>query len=485
MDRLTQDFLQFEKEKDLFERKYCGVYYWQVIRLAVGLIICGYEDTNAIPDAIVKKNWKIKEYIALCKNYLTDVFNYYHLKKCDILYFDQGIPYAYRDVDGELVDVYFGCFEYENIYQIQRCYYNEGSRRNPQNPGVGKGLTLPDRLILKIQSMVQSQRYTDLREEEFIRFLCEEIRIKYNKNISADGLIRKVRKICKTYKIYEKYYIKILSKTAPKAIVLHCYYSSDFFILFKIAKEFSIPVIELQHGRTNNHIAYNYLDVSMKGKELPDYLFTYGSFWEKQMQLPVGMKTVTIGNPFLEAMKEKYKNIIPDEKAIVFYTSDFFMDGQVVEKLAVEFCERYGDKGYRIYFKIHPDEAAVWKERYLLLCDSKEIQMADPAMSVYRLFASAKHHVFVYSTVMYEAAKFDVCRYAYNFEGALQNAFDEMQHPLIEKGIVQRIHNAQELEYLVSKGMKTDADFVNELWEPNAKEKGQKALEEIIKRGAK
>lgn len=477
MDRLTQDFLQFEKEKNLFGRKYCGVYYWQIIRLEVRDTIIGSRNMN---DAVQRKKKKIRRYIVLCKDFLNDVINYYHLKKCDILYFDQGIPGAYRNVDGKMKDVYLGYFGYEDKYRFERCYYIKSSKKNPEKPGIGTDLIMPGVLIFKIQSLMNPQKFTDQREEFFIHNLCNEINEKYKKNISADRMIQNVRWLCAIRRIYEKFYRKLLSKTTPKTIIIQCHYDAVLYPLYKIAKEFSIPVIELQHGTVCDHMAYNYFDTSEKGKELPDYLFTYGPFWEKYMQLPAGIKMISIGNPFLEAMKEKYKEAVLNEKAIVFYSSSFFFDGEELEKLAMDFCKKYSDKGYIIYFKFHPGEMTIWKQRYRLLCNCKEIQIVDPAMNVYQLLAYAKHHVFVASTVMYEAMNYDICRYVYMFESDLKDWMLEKQMPLIEKGGGTEFHNAEELKDLIDKGIKSNVTLTDDVWKPNAKKNGQKALKKIL-----
>lgn len=482
MDQIKKNFLEFEKEKRLFERKYCGTYYWQTIRFSIGRLITmtPQGNTNSVSCSVNTNNPGGKRYLALGKDFLKELSNYCHLKKCDILYFDKGMKMAYRDVDGKKEDVYFGYFEYEKKYQVQRCYYVKKNEKNPQKPGIGTDLILPDKLILKVQFLLRKQKYIDQTEEAFIRSLCDEMNVRYNKNISPDKLIKEIRELCITHKTYEKFYSKILKKTTPRVIVVTCHYGPILFPLYNIAKEFSIPVIELQHGLTCSHLAYNYGDVSEKGKELPDYLFTYGAFWEEYMKLPENLKTVQVGNPFLEAMKEKYKHTVLNEKAIVFYSSSFFYDGEELEKLAVDFCKKYSDKGYEIYFKFHPGEMAVWKERYRLLHNCKEIQIIDPSMNIYEIFAFAKHHVFVASTVMYEAMNYDICRYVYTFESDLKSSMLEKQMPLMEKGGGVEFHDAEELEDLINKGVKAEAALTDDIWKPNARENGQKALEKIL-----
>lgn len=477
MDKITQSFMELEKEKGLFKRKYCGIPYWQGIRLKIGWTITGIMATNETVSDTRKGKWRKRS--RLYKDFIKDFLNYCCLKKCDILYFDGGMEGAYRNVDGKQVDVYFGYFGYEDKYQVERCYHIKGNKRNPLKPGIGVDLILPYKLMVKIQSLLNPQKRFDLKEDAFLHILCDEISKKYNKKISADTVIKDIRYNCELHIIYEKYYRKLLKKTVPKVIILKCHYGTAFYPLYKIAKEFSIPVIELQHGHVCNHLAYNYLDTSNEGKELPDYLFTYGDFWNEQIQLPMGTKIVSVGSPFLEAMKVKYKNDTPDERAIVFYSGTFSADGEELEKLAADFYNKYKDKGYKIYFKFHPGEASAWKNKYRILSESKGIQIVDPKLNIYQMFARAKHHVSVMSTVMYEAVSFDICRYIYRFEGLKEDLL-KICAPLVENGGAEKFSNVQELESLINKKTNTEVNFADRMWKHGAKENGQKALKEII-----
>ena len=477
MDKITQDFLKFEVEKALFKRTYCGIPYWQGIRLKIEWTITGSVVTNIAALNTVKRKWGKKN--TLCNDFLKDLLKYFSIKKCDILYFDQGLETAYRNVDGEMKDVYFGYFEFEDRYRVERCYYDNGKKRNPQKPGIGVKLILPYKLLIKIQSLLNPKNNIDSKEDAFIYALCNELNKKYNKDISADILIRQIRYHFELHKIYEKYYKKLLKRTDPKVIVLQCHYSTTLYPLYKVAKEYSIPVIELQHGHVCNHLAYNYLDTSNEGKELPDYLFTYGDFWNEQIHLPVGTKIVSVGNPFLEAMKKKYKDQTPDEKAVVFYSGTFSSDGEELEKLAVDFYKKYSSEGYKIYFKFHPREASVWKNKYHLLADCEGIQIVEPNLNVYQLFSQARHHISAMSTVMYEAVSFDICRYIYSFEGIKENLL-KICAPLVESGGAQKFSNIQELKDLINKKTKTRFDFMDSMWKCGAKENGQKILKEII-----
>ena len=51
---------------------------------------------------------------------------------------------------------------------------------------------------------------------------------------------------------------------------------------------------------------------------------------------------------------------------------------------------------------------------------------------------------------------------------------------LMEKGGGVEFHNAEELEDLINKGVKAKAALTDDIWKPNARENGQKALEKIL-----
>lgn len=477
MDQITRDFLEFEKEKALFEREYCGFSYWQGIRLEIGRGIEGIQKIPVTTEVVTRKK---RNLIAPCRAFLKDIRNYFCLKKCDILYFDQGLEGAYRNINGEMRDVYLDYFGYEDIYRFERCYYITGKKKNAERFGIGTALILPYKLMFRIRKRMNPEKNIDRKEEEFLRNLCNDINIKYKKNISSDILVQNIQYNRELYYAYEKFYKLILKRTHPKTVILQCHYSTILFPLYRIAKKLSVPVIELQHGTVANHLAYLYHEISERGKDLPDYLFTYGHFWEEQMHLPEGMQTITVGNPFLEAMKENNKDGISDEKTIVFYSGSFSSDGKELEKLAVRFCEKYADEGYKIYFKFHPGEAVSWKENYKLLRECKEIHIVEPEMDVYRLFAMARHHICVHSTVIYEAVNFNVRRYVYSMEG-MAEATAEVQQLLIEKGIAQRVCDERELRELIMNKVDEDFDVADEIWKSGAKENGQKALREIMR----
>lgn len=474
MDRIMQDFSELEKSKNLFERTYCGFHYWQGIREVMGWSAISLGKMGVENAA---ESGKRRGISTLCGAFLEEIWNYLCLQRCDVLYCDHG-PVLDRNIDGQMKDIYFDYFCYEDNYRIQRCYVNGRANRR-KKPGIATDLILLDKMIYRIWGMLNKQKYIDLKEEGFISALCDEMNVRWGRNISSDTVIRMIRSYREIYQVYEKYYRRLLKKTHPKAIILQSHYSTVFYPLYKVAKEFSIPVIELQHGLINNHSAYYYLDISDKGKDLPDYLFTYGSFWETEIQLPIEMKPITVGNPFLEAMKEKYKNEVRDEKAIVFYSDQFDMSGKELEKIAVSLCKKCMDKGYKVYFKFHPLEKAVWKDQYKLLQNCKGMQMVESDMNVYRLFAMAKHHVFVMSTTMFEALNFDICRYVCSMQW-VSETMREISLPLRERGVVQEFRSMQELEELISSKKEIKVNSVKEFWKSGAKENGQKALKEII-----
>lgn len=109
---------------------------------------------------------------------------------------------------------------------------------------------------------------------------------------------------------YKYHYIKLLEKLQPRIIFLNtASYGGLDALLVKIAKEIGIKAGEFQHGViTKSHPAYNYGEAVFKSEEyrkyLPNYLLTYGDYWNENMNTPV--KKITIGNPHFWTNYEKY-----------------------------------------------------------------------------------------------------------------------------------------------------------------------------------
>ena len=273
MDKILHDFLVFEKEEQLFERKYLGVYYWQSTRLSISRKL-QKQDVKAI-DSPLQTESRFARIMNRLQGIGFDFINWLHLKQADILYFDEQL---YRNVDGRAVDIYFDYWKFEDKYTIQRCYQCSGITTKGFK-GHGIGVTIPDfwhdivAIYLNVLNKLQ-----DVNEDKEIIKICKKINDKFGTDIVTRDVIERVRDYAIIEKVYQKYYLRLLKKVRPQAIFVECHYMMNLFPLYNVAKKCNIPVIELQHGLTCYNDAYNYKDISSIGKALPDYFFRMESF---------------------------------------------------------------------------------------------------------------------------------------------------------------------------------------------------------------
>lgn len=472
MDEILRDFLEFEKDEELFARKYKGVYYWQCIRFDIvnAVLYKGEMAENSQKEN--SKAYIVKAAVTLLKFALLDIKAAKLLKKQDILYFDQQ---NFRYVDSKQRDSYFDFFEFNNQYSVQRCFYETDRRKESiaNDREIGVSIAGLAHGVLYELSKIVPKVCNDSDEDRFINELCDKIFRKFDVVISAKWLVQQVKDVAINYKVYAKYYAWLIEKISPKAIIVVCHYTSKLFPLYRIAHKKQIPVIELEHGLICNHDAYNYADLSAKGKSLPDFLFTYGDFWNQYTSLPVGMKAISVGNPYLENRRNKYGHIIPDENSIVFYSDVMF--GIEQAQFAIEFYQKNASKKYQIFFKFHPSEYRNWEKKYPFLKEHPEIHIVPKEKDLYELLASAKHHVSVLSTVLFESVIFNVKRYVMVKPGRIQYI-----QPLIDIGLAKTFNDMEEFEKLIKEDIKKD-EFINDtIWKSDARKNGLTALEKII-----
>lgn len=468
MDKKLCDFLEFEKDEKLFARIYKGVSYWQCVRYDIQRAI-SFNEMNRIGNSSQHRQAVLRKAGSLLQHGLGDLMAAIHLGTGELLYFDEQF---YRYVDGKLADTCFDYFGFDNQLSVQRCYHHDASEKRAQCTGIGvSAAALLQGGLYKMSKIVPSM-FADVQEDKFIIDLCKSISLKFGIDIRADRIIQKVKDVVLHHKIYGKYYKWIIKRVKPKAIFVVSHFDSKLFPLYEVAHKSHVPVIELEHGLVTNHEAYNYRDLTAEGKYLPDFFFTYGDFWTQYVQLPVCMKPIAVGNSFLESQKKKYSNITPDEKKIVFYSGGI---GLEQAQFVIDFYKRNVKNGYHVCFKPHPVEYSDFDKLYPVFEEYPEICIIPKEMNLYELLASAKHHVAAASTVLFEAAIFDVKRYVMYMPEWIQYI-----QPLIDIGLAEVFHSLDELQELLEREKNVDKSMLEFIWKSNASANALEALDNII-----
>ena len=128
-----------------------------------------------------------------------------------------------------------------------------------------------------------------------------------------------------------------------------------------------------------------------------------------------------------------------------------------------------------MYFKLHPIEYESWEENYPILKNHPEINIIPKGKDLYEILASAKHHVSMSSTVLYEAVVFGVRRYV-----MIKPKLLHILSPLIDMGLAKGFYSIDEFENLLDENVSMSDYVVGTVWKENAKENGLFYIKKII-----
>ena len=272
----------------------------------------------------------------------------------------------------------------------------------------------------------------------------------------------------KTKKILYK---SLLKSIKPKLVFVQNSTYGPTGYLVKWIKEFGIKTAELQHGTiTKGHIGYNFNDDLINNTEyqkyIPDYLLTFGEFWN--LQTNTCSKKITIGNPHFSkimkgfARKEKSLN----SYRVITVISQWTIAKQLI-RFTIELSKLLENSNIKIIFRLHPTENE-HDSKYQVIKMQSNIKISSSG-DVYSLFNESDYIVGCYSTVLYEAAAFGNPIFIYN---------NELSKMWIPKELGIWIKNAQEL--VNNLNIKTNINEFSYYWNPNWEKNYRKFIKNEI-----
>ncbi|SHF00429.1 CDP-Glycerol:Poly(glycerophosphate) glycerophosphotransferase [Marinitoga hydrogenitolerans DSM 16785] len=327
--------------------------------------------------------------------------------------------------------------------------------------------------VLKSKILINKIDSKDLKIiESFLKYIKQHFELN-------DNYIGKVKnKIIKTMKklpYYEYYYKKLINKIKPKIVFLNtASYGGENFLI-RLLKDERVVVGEFQHGViTKSHIAYNYGEAVFKNKEyqkyLPDYLLTYGDFWNENMRIPV--KKITVGNPHFWYNYDKINNFkeeLNKKKKRILIVSQGTLTNIYV-KIAKELSKKISND-YEIIFKLHPGEVA-FEERYKDLKSYDNIIIKKDG-DIYELINISDYIVSIYSTTIFEAASLNKPVYVYKHP---------MSDAYIPEDIGERFRDTNELYEKIIENIKSKNEYnINYFWNKNWKNNYIQFIETYIR----
>jgi len=183
--------------------------------------------------------------------------------------------------------------------------------------------------------------------------------------------------------------------------------------LFKWAKARGMVTAELQHGFVSeNHPAYNYgkgiLSSSVYKEYLPDYVLTYGSYWNERMN--TASKKVVIGNPNLSEHRANAASQWPEKARQVILIISGGANPEGMKQIAIDLARIIDHSRYQVILRPHPGELPWVRERYGQLESSGA--SIDVTSDLYDALLRATFVAGEVSTVLFEALHFGKVAFA-------------------------------------------------------------------------
>lgn len=359
----------------LFKLKLNNIYYWDIIRRDVFILInkkiSGQQILNTKESNIL--TIKISNVFKGIKNYL--IFRYYLIIRPKYIFtnfrreLNNNIPYdfiseiIYEKYQNESVSVEFidkKTVSYIKLFLAQKT-------------------NIPPFSILKKHD-IDIFGIADFVQSAIVKHFNIELNLKNTINHSIQEFLQ-----------LNHIYQKLFNLTDIKAVIG----SNDGSLkgLYNAANNKNIISIEMQHGISPKSIMWTYHDQSVEMSKyyvLPKYFLTFSNYWNDKINYPV-KKILECGNNYF------YFDRINGENNIVLITN--LNNYESFDLLAKSLSKFYSEKF--VYLKLHPEQ---YNEKYKIkesFFDYKNVIVLTNEIDIYTIFKKCTHVVGVRSTFLY------------------------------------------------------------------------------------
>lgn len=488
---ICQNIWNLEEKYELNHQEIQDCYPWQLIRMYLYYEIT--RKTNVFESAqqsSLSLFDKINSFLPFLKNsILSNPLS--GNENVDALIFDHPRKVIFQD---EYQDIYSyflkdALNQYGKTFEtIESPYLNQHFRN--KNNIEENNVKFNDRILLgSFIHKTGNRGKLAFREEEkqLINNLKQELETTFKIEID---LFRIIEDHILNFQYDYRKYIELLQKRNPKCVFLVVAYENK--ALVAACKKMNIEIIELQHGTISPyHLGYSYPENTMKSngeiKEIeyfPDKILSFGDYWKNACPFPIAEdKIISMGFPYFEENSKTFmemaenKNKEEDEgnpadenKQILFISQGVI--GKYLSELAYETAKKINienknqnydqnndqNNNYQFIYKLHPGEYGTWRENYEYLNKAtsefdnfKVIDESQPPL--YELFAKSHYQVGAFSTAIYEGLAFNCKTFIIDVPGV------EYLDDLIEKNIVKKVKNSEELIDYIIKDENNEIEF--------------------------
>ena len=393
------EFFRLEKEMELFSLRFKGIYYWQLVR---AILLKGITTKDLHVAAISAKRSVVKEIFGSMIEAFRMWYRFKGITPSDIVYLR---PSARMAKDSAVLDD--PQFDYTNLsekYKVFDLFALGDYAEIPDCVRFDMSEAEIELIFWKIRRKIFQSTKFPYQQEKILRDFLYKINIIYKTDFNIENLIKQIQYAVKCHCIYKKWFNIILKKIKPQIIIETTYYDEHMYAANDAAKDLGIRTIEMQHGRINAHEDYWYEDQSVIGKILPDYFFSFGEWWNQQINMPDFCKVVSVGNPYLEKQIEIYKYDEKDHLILSVFSNP--QNGKILSEFIFSIQEYCIEHNIEILYKLHPNEKDVWKKEYPRLLEMKNATIYESG-SVYDILSRSNITIGVNSTTFFEALAYD------------------------------------------------------------------------------
>ncbi len=442
-NKVFEKFLDYEYNNHLFDIEFEGFKIWELLRTYIYIdieqIYNNLQPLFPVNSTKVHREKNIKCLFKSLKLLLIKNQDFVFLNNPRRVKEDDGKYYCiYTDLLIDLLKADYKCVTFEDPYWA----LSPSSNISHFEPVKTENICYLDLMeyIFKIKKYFYKRIFNNKYKKlhSIIENIENDIEKEFSCNLSNIFKVgeEKILYMILTYKLYKK----IIKRVKPKAVLEFYDVFPSKIVINKIAKEFNIPVIEIQHGvvTESNPIFLKYYDVERKYDCLPDYVLSYGKKLLNTNMMPIKKENIYyIGSLFLDSKKDKYKNETIFKKNILFISQSNL--GKYLSECAGKLADLLkDDSSYQIIYKMHPYEIGA---NYSCL-DKKNITVVNNRdKDLYYYHAISFCQIGVYSTGLYEGLAFGLKTFILN------NCYgaNEVKSMLKESNNIKYVDSADEI----------------------------------------
>lgn len=396
ISKVANDFLRFEVENNLFSVIIKNHRFWEYLRYDIFNEIANkILDFNLI-DTAYNKQKAYHEYPKRFFLYLINrILNFKKKGKYDIILLNDSRTAI---IEGKNVNIYTYPVanvlndKYETLivdqdFAVNKFYYPCEVIIEP-----------PSHFFNRIRSTFVTFDYT---EKSMLIEIGKNLKRKFDVDLDIYSMSKHI--YAKKIGYRKKVFTNIFEKYRPAIFV----YTDDGSMqgIIEAAHEFGVTTIEFQHSLVSDqNIQYNYLSNTLRYSTIPDYIFSFGDFWNDIFRLPA--KAVSVGFPYFDMMRQRHKSTNTTNRLKNIIICSVLISKDIMAKFAADLAELLPD--YNIYYKLRPVEYERWEQRYPDEFKEKNniIVIDNDRIPLYEYFYSCGYQIGVNSTTLYEGLGF-------------------------------------------------------------------------------